>query len=195
MPKSKRRVRVEILQADLTLMRAKRGFLLYLLGVPFLLVCVLAHADERWQACFTPGENCTAAIVTELGKANASIEVQAYSFTSAPIAKALVEAKERGLSVRVILDKSQQSERYSSASFLAHVGIPVWIDSKVAIAHNKVMVIDGKTVITGSFNFTKAAQERNAENVLIVEDPRLAERYHANWEARRVASMPYPAKP
>jgi phosphatidylserine/phosphatidylglycerophosphate/cardiolipin synthase-like enzyme len=89
-----------------------------------------------------------------------------YSFTSPAIAKALADAKARGVNVEVILDKSQWTEKYSGATYLANHKIPVLIDDKHAIAHNKVMIIDGNTVITGSFNFTKAAEEKNAENVI-----------------------------
>ena len=116
-------------------------------------------------ACFTPGENCTGTIVQTLGGAKRTILAQAYSFTSAPIAKALLDAHKRGVHVQVILDKSQRSDKYSSADFLANQGVPVVIDANHAIAHNKIIVIDGEVVITGSFNFTKAAQEKNAENV------------------------------
>ena len=98
-------------------------------------------------------------MVKELGKAKSTVLVQAYSFTSAPIAKALVDAHKRGVKVEVILDKSQKGEKYTSADFVLHAGIPTKIDAKHAIAHNKIMVIDGETVITGSFNFTKAAEE------------------------------------
>ena len=79
-----------------------------------------------------------------------------------------MHAHKRGIKVEVILDRSQRTQKYSSAAFLYNVGIPVKIDAQHAIAHNKVMVIDGETVITGSFNFTKAAEERNAENLLII---------------------------
>jgi phosphatidylserine/phosphatidylglycerophosphate/cardiolipin synthase-like enzyme len=106
-------------------------------------------------------------VVTELGNAKTTILVQAYSFTSTPIAKALVSAHNRGVKVEVILDKSQRTEKYSSADFLQHAGILTNIDAKHAIAHNKIMVIDGATVITGAFNFTKAAEENNAENPLV----------------------------
>ena len=82
----------------------------------------------------------------------------------------------------IILDKSQRTEKYSEADFLAHAGIETFIDAKHAIAHNKVMVIDGETVITGSFNFTKAAEEHNAENLLVINDPELAKRYAENWK-------------
>jgi phosphatidylserine/phosphatidylglycerophosphate/cardiolipin synthase-like enzyme len=84
---------------------------------------------------------------------------------TAPIAKALLDAHKRGVQVQVILDKSQRTEKYSSADFLANQGVPTLIDANHAIAHNKVIVIDGEIVLTGSFNFTKAPQEKNAENV------------------------------
>jgi phosphatidylserine/phosphatidylglycerophosphate/cardiolipin synthase-like enzyme len=141
--------------------------------------------------CFTPGENCTDAIVQALGAAQRTILAQAYSFTSAPIAKALLEAHQRGVQVQVILDKSQRSDKYSSADFLANQGVPVMIDAKHAVAHNKVIVIDGETVLTGSFNFTKAAQTKNAENLLMIRDAALAAQYAQNWDAHRQHSLPY----
>ena len=113
------------------------------------------------------------------------------SFTSAPIAKALVEAHKRGVKIEVILDKSQRTEKYSEADFLRNMGIPVRIDAKHAIAHNKVMVIDDGVVITGSFNFTKAAEENNAENLLVIRDKALAVKYTANWKAHAGHSEAY----
>jgi phosphatidylserine/phosphatidylglycerophosphate/cardiolipin synthase-like enzyme len=141
--------------------------------------------------CFTPGGNCTALIVQALKTAQRSVLVQAYSFTSAPIAKARLDAHKHGVQVQVILDKSQRSEKYSSADFLANQGVPTLIDANHAISHNKVIVIDGETVITGSFNFTKAAQEKNAENLLIIRDPAVAAQYTQNWDAHRQHSQPY----
>jgi phosphatidylserine/phosphatidylglycerophosphate/cardiolipin synthase-like enzyme len=142
-------------------------------------------------ACFTPGENCTGTIVQAVSGAKHTVLAQAYSFTSAPIAKVLLDAHKRGVQVQVILDKSQRSEKYSSADFLANQGVPVFIDANHAIAHNKIIVIDGEVVITGSFNFTKAAQEKNAENLLLIRDPALAAQYTQNWEAHRQHSQPY----
>jgi phosphatidylserine/phosphatidylglycerophosphate/cardiolipin synthase-like enzyme len=117
--------------------------------------------------------------------------VQAYSFTSAPIAKAVVDAHKRGVKVQVVLDKSQRMEKYSSATFLKNAGIPTYIDDKHAIAHNKVMVIDGATVITGNFNFTKAAEESNAENLLVIRDSGIAGEYTKNWQAHLAHSVVY----
>jgi phosphatidylserine/phosphatidylglycerophosphate/cardiolipin synthase-like enzyme len=141
---------------------------------------------------FSPRGGATESVVHELGSAKKEILVQAYSFTSAPIAKALVDAHKRGVKVTVVLDKSQRSTKYSSADFVAHAGIPTYIDAQHAIAHNKIMIIDGATLITGSFNFTKAAEEKNAENLLVIKgDPGLVKKYLENFEAHLAHSDKY----
>lgn len=141
--------------------------------------------DTPVKVYFSPKGGCTEAIIKEIDQAKTEILVQAYSFTSAPIAKALVTAHKRGAKVIVILDKSQRSEKYTSATFLTNAGIPTYIDDKHAIAHNKIMIIDNATVITGSFNFTKAAEEKNAENILIISSKELAKPYLENWQKHR----------
>lgn len=164
-----------------------------------LMALAFAQATDAWSAdvlsvevCFTPGEDCTGQLVTLLDGAQREILVQAYSFTSAPIASALRDAHKRGVAVTVILDRSQRSEKYSSADFLAHAGIQTFIDAKHAIAHNKIMVIDGAILVTGSFNFTKAAQERNAENLLVIQGNRgLLQRYRKNFETHRAHAERY----
>jgi phosphatidylserine/phosphatidylglycerophosphate/cardiolipin synthase-like enzyme len=143
---------------------------------------------------FSPNGGCTEAVVKELAAAKTSVLVQAYSFTSVPIAKALVDAHKRGVDVQVVLDKSQRSEKYSSADFMHNMGIAISIDAKHAIAHNKVMVIDGQVVITGSFNFTTAAEKNNAENLLVIRSPDLAAKYAANWKVHADHSEPYQGK-
>ena len=146
------------------------------------------HASG-YKVCFTPGQDCTALIVQTIAQAQHSIYVQAYSFTSAPIAQALVDAKKRGVDVAVILDKSQsKTNKYSSATFFLNNNIPTWIDYKPAIAHNKVMIVDTAEVITGSFNFTKAAQYKNTENVLIISNAAVVKSYLENWTKRQELS-------
>ncbi|MGO8697674.1 MAG: phospholipase D family protein [Limisphaerales bacterium] len=143
-----------------------------------LLACALAVGSvESWagsqpaiEVYFSPKGGCTEAVVNALNHAAKTVLVQAYSFTSAPIAKALVDAHRRGVKVEVILDKSQRTERYSSADFVAHAGIPTYIDAVHAIAHNKIMVIDGYEVLTGSFNFTKAAEEHMSVSTVLDGD-------------------------
>ena len=97
------------------------------------------------ETYFSPKGGCTQAIVRELKAARQSILIQAYSFTSAPIAAALVEAARRGVLIEVVLDKSNKTGKYSAADFVAHAGIPTWLDEKHAIAHNKVMILDEAT--------------------------------------------------
>ncbi len=140
------------------------------------------------QVFFSPYGGCKEAIVGALRGARQSVLVQAYSFTSHEIARALKAAHDRGVKVYLILDRSQETERYSDLGFLRQSGIPVWIDRNHAIAHNKVMVIDNLTVITGSFNFTEAAEKRNGENLLIIQDAGLARIYADNWQAHMAHS-------
>ena len=116
--------------------------LLMVLSTPIYL-----HSQEKppsIEAYFSPHGGCTEAVIRELDKAKTTILVQAYSFTSAPIAKALLNAHKRGVKMEVILDKSQRTDKYSSATFFYNSGIPVKIDAQHAIAHNKVMIIDGE---------------------------------------------------
>ena len=174
---------------------AKRGIL------PVLIILLLAPGVLRAsefilrntpvQLCFSPRGECTRAITKEISAARSEILVQAYSFTSAPIAKALLIAHKRGIKVQAILDKSQRKEKYTSATFLSNSGVPVLIDAAHAIAHNKIIIIDREIVITGSFNFTKAAEEKNAENLLIFRSRELAAKYIANWNEHKKHSEPY----
>lgn len=144
------------------------------------------------EVLFSPKGGATEAVVKEIDNARSDILIQAYSFTSAPIAKALVEAKKRGIEVEAVLDKSQRKEKYTSATFISNAGIPTYIDSKHAIAHNKIIIIDKQTLITGSFNFTKAAEERNAENILIIKgNTPLVKRYIENYTKHKKHSEPY----
>ena len=135
-----------------------------------------------WEVCFSPHGECTNAIISELNEAKNSALVQAYSFTSAPIAKALLDAFKRGVKVEVILDKREKTQKSSKATFFFNAGIPTRIDAHHKAAHDKMMVVDGETVITGSFNFTNAAEKNNAENLLIIHDRKLAEKYVKNWQ-------------
>ena len=86
------------------------------------------------------------------------------------------------------MDRKNFLEEFTQKSVLSKADIPVDLDGSHSTAHNKVILIDGKTVITGSFNFTKAAQEKNAENLIIVHDPELAQAYSKNWQFHRAHS-------
>lgn len=135
--------------------------------------------------CFTPPSGCSKIIADLISKANESIYVQAYGITSTEIVDELIYAHARGVKVRVLLDKSNLQDRYSKMKLLQEAGIDVSIDKVTGIAHNKVIIIDLQKVITGSFNFTKSADSRNTENVIMVNDKEIAGRYLQNWLSRK----------
>lgn len=140
-------------------------------------------ANANYKVCFSPAHNCTKDIVQEIDAAKNFILVEAYTFTSKPIAKALVRAHKNGIVVKLIVDKDQYEQNPYQLLFLKRQGISLWIDKKIeGIMHNKIIIIDDKKLITGSFNFTKAAEKYNAENVLIIEDGNLVQIYHNNWD-------------
>jgi len=148
------------------------------------------------RAAFTPGDNVAGQIAEAVRNARRQVLVQAYSFTHDGIAKALIDAQRRGVEVKVIADQqdAEKMERGQIAR-LAAAGVPVWLDGEHQIAHNKIMVIDagtpGAVVITGSFNFTKAAQNKNAENMVFLSgSEKLADDFVRNWQSHLVHSQP-----
>jgi phosphatidylserine/phosphatidylglycerophosphate/cardiolipin synthase-like enzyme len=144
---------------------------------------------ESVSVCFSPKGGCTDTIVRELKAARREVLVLAYSFSSKPIAEALVEAKMRGLRVEIVLDRSNETETYSDLKFFVEQGLAPLIDSHHAIAHNKVMVLDGHTIITGSFNFTHQAEQENAENLMVLKGhSELAAAYRKDFEAHKAHS-------
>ena len=129
-------------------------------------------ATGTLQAAFTPGDDAGKLITDAIDNAQHQVLVQAFSFTHRKIADALVAAKHRGVDVKIISDKNQIHRIPTSLIWkIAAEGVPVFADSDHDSAHNKVIVIDAgspdPTLITGSFNFTHAAQYKNAENVLL----------------------------
>lgn len=144
------------------------------------------------KVCFSPGGKCTNTIIKETEMATREILVQMFMFTSAPLRNALIKAQKRGINVEVILDKGEQKkQQYKTAKTLSKGGVAVYIDDKHENAHNKIMVIDRETVITGSFNYTYSAESKNAENVLSIKSADLAKVYTDNWLAHRQHSKKY----
>lgn len=148
------------------------------------------------EVYYSPKGGCTEAVVRELGKARREILIQAYSFTSKPIAQALVDAKGRKVHIEILLDRSNEQETYTELGHLVDQGISPLIDAQHAIAHNKVMIVDRKTLITGSFNFTHQAESENAENLLIIKgQPALLKSYCAYFAEHKSHCQPASNKP
>ncbi|MBY0463103.1 MAG: phospholipase D family protein [Alphaproteobacteria bacterium] len=147
-----------------------------------------AESHPSWKVCFTPTSRCLPLILTAIKEAKESIQVQGYSITSPEIGGALRDAHRKGIKVIVIGDKAQKTAKYSQINSLLEVGIPVFIDDKPAIAHNKIIIVDDLTVLTGSYNWTRAAELRNAENLLIIRDKELVRQYADNFQKRLLKS-------
>jgi phosphatidylserine/phosphatidylglycerophosphate/cardiolipin synthase-like enzyme len=156
----------------------------------------LAGAPPSAEVFFSPKGGCTDVVVREINAARHEVLVQAYSFSSKPIAEALVAAKTRGVQVTILLDKSNESEQYSDLPLLVEHGLAPLIDAHHAIAHNKVMVIDRTTVLTGSFNFTHQAEAENAENLLVLKaNAALAKSYRDHFAEHKGHCQQPQAKP
>ncbi len=130
---------------------------------------------------FTPPAGVSQHLVQHIDQSRSEVLVQAYGFTHNAIAQALVRAHQRGVKVTVLLDEKSESTNRYVISVLRNAGIALLHDGAHAIAHNKVMVMDAQVVVTGSFNFTNSAETRNAENLLILRSPSLAQSYRQNW--------------
>lgn len=147
---------------------------------------------RKIDVLFSPDGGCTERIIKEIGKAKKTIRIQAHKFTSSPIAKAVIEAEKRGVDCEVLLDQSQETEPFSELDSFFNQDIPVLIESNYAIAHNKIMLIDKRTIITGSFDFTRAAERKNAENLLIIRNhDHLFAKYAKNYEKHRADARRY----
>ena len=140
-------------------------------------------AAENYRLGFSPGGSSLSVVLAAVASAKSSLLVACYEFTSPEIAKALEAVHARGVSVRVVADYRASKSKASQVRAMARAGIEVRLDRRYAIMHDKFMVIDSDGIETGSFNYTKDAIERNAENALWewgVRDK--ASLYRAEWE-------------
>lgn len=148
------------------------------------------------EYAFTPGDDAAGAVVRAVDAAREQVLVQAFSFTHRGIAEALIRARSRGLEVLVIVDPQQvELIKHNVTPLLLYHGVPVLTDAEHGAAHNKVILLDPASrkpaVITGSFNFTHAAQYRNTENLLILRgNIDLTRAFLDNWTLHRTHSKP-----
>lgn len=139
------------------------------------------------EVAFSPEAGAEALVLKVIGSAHTSIRLAAYSFTSPAVVRALVDAKRRGVDVRVLVDDRGNRGKASIAAMNLVVGadIPTRVISAYAIHHDKYIVVDAKHTETGSFNFSQAAANANSENALVIWDnPKLAATYLAHWDSR-----------
>lgn len=132
---------------------------------------------------FTPPAGSAGGLIKHIDASKKTIKVMAYGFTAIPLSEALVKAHRRGVKVQLLQDEKSAGNNSDAVNQLIAAGIEVRSDGKHAIQHNKVMLLDDDIVITGSYNFTKSAEVRNAENIIILKSAYAAKRYADNWVA------------
>lgn len=115
---------------------------------------------------FSPKGGAAEEIIKQIDNAESHIDIAMYSFTYEPIAEAIIRAKNRGVKIRILMDKVQSQGKYSKYKFFLDNEIALIQDRHAGIMHNKIAIIDGRILFTGSFNWTKSAEERNEENLL-----------------------------
>ena len=150
---------------------------------------------------FSPHDDPEQMLLSLINRARRSVHVQAYAFTSQPIAKELIAAASRGVEVRVLADAKMNKRGNRALELLLTAGVPLRFETAYAAAHNKLIIVDAATpacaLATGSYNFTWSAANRNAENVMIVRgNCPLVAHYLDNWrrherEATRVRKFPF----
>jgi phosphatidylserine/phosphatidylglycerophosphate/cardiolipin synthase-like enzyme len=142
-----------------------------------------ASARATVQVFFSPGADTDRAIAAAIGTADRRVWIAGYYFTSSVIAKALDQARGRGVDVRVVLDRSQATLRYSSATYFHNRGVPLWINARYPVMHHKFLIVDAATVGFGSMNFTRAGAQQNAENFNLFQRwPALAATYAREFD-------------
>lgn len=148
---------------------------------------VSAASESSVQVGFSPEGTARVLVLSAIDSAKQSIRMMAYSFTSPDIVRALINAKKRGVDVKIVIDDKGNHGRASMAAMnlVVNAGIPLRTDSAYPIQHDKVIVIDEESVETGSFNFTASAEKRNSENAIVIwEMPNLAKAYLDHWQSR-----------
>ncbi|MDH0342040.1 phospholipase D family protein [Chromobacterium haemolyticum] len=175
---------------------AKKGWLFGVVAMLFAGMVFAAQplpAGASFDAGFSPRAGALDTVLKGISAAKQQILVAAYSFSSKPVATALLDAQRRGVKVFVVADRKDNSTKYSAAQFLANYGVPVRLNGNYAIFHHKFMVIDNDSLELGSFNYSAAAAERNAENVLLLwHVPGLADTYAREWKRLWDEAEPLP---
>ena len=142
-------------------------------------VAALGQVDA---VCFSKPQDCASLIVRIIDGASRSVHVMMYSFTSDEIAEALIRAKNRGVDVKVVMESQQAGIRGSEYRRLLDAGIDVRLDGNPSLMHHKVVIIDGLIVITGSYNWSRAAEQDNDENLIVIRSPSIAAAYEEEFQ-------------
>jgi len=153
------------------------AFLIIVLSIT-ISISTLAKTEVYFSLCDNPQKE----IIKNINQAESFINIVMYIFTDREIALPLVKAQERGVKVRLYLDKEQVDYKYSQSRFLVQKGIKTRVSTNNYIMHNKFAIIDNRLLLTGSYNWTFSANNRNDENLMVIDDPEIIARYQNQFE-------------
>ncbi|CAG2155624.1 Phospholipase D [Cupriavidus yeoncheonensis] len=163
-----------------------------LLSIP-----ALSQAEPGVQVGFSPEGSARTLVLETICSAKHSIQVLAYAFQAPDIMQALVDARNRGVQVRVVIDKTRNLGKASMAAmdFVTRNGVELRTNDHFHIHHDKTIIVDGNTVQTGSFNYAPSAETANSENVVVIRDmPEVSRQYITHWQSRWDLGKPYPGR-
>lgn len=182
----KKRVSVSLLALSAILILSKMAF------------CPTSREVPQVEVFFSPQDNCAREIISRIDDAKSSVYIAMYFFTSRPIAQALVKAKDRGVDVKVCLDKEQPSYEYSKSEYLHNKGINMRLIGGSGIMHHKFCVIDEHMVITGSYNWTARADLENDESLVVINSREIAKKFlkefNQLWQGEKIDTYEYKDK-
>ncbi|MDI9854719.1 phospholipase D family protein [Comamonas sp. 17RB] len=163
-----------------------------LLGLP-----MLSSAAPSVQVGFSPEGSARQLVLDTITSARTSIQILAYAFQAPDIAQALVDARQRGVQVRIVVDKKRNTGKASQAAMdlVVRNGIELRTNDRFHIHHDKAMIVDSDAVETGSFNYAPSAETANSENVVVIRGmPEVTRQYLQHWQSRWELGVPYPVR-
>ena len=131
---------------------------------------------------FSPGQDCLNEIIWQLGKAKSTIDICVFTITDNRISAAIIDAHERGVKVRIISDNDKALDKGSDIQRLMNADMLLRLDKTDNHMHHKFAVIDGATLINGSFNWTRSATDYNHENIVSSSDKQLISQFQRVFE-------------
>lgn len=164
--------------------------LIVLISLPLSIGLVEAQTVTVVSVCFSPDGNCGATVAYWISRANSTIHIEIYEFTLTQISDALVSAHQAkpNLNIEVVWDHGTINEDGSQYSNLVAAGIPIHLDTRSGLMHDKVAIIDDHIVLTGSFNWTNDADKKNRENLIIIDNTALAALYEVDFQQNYAAT-------
>ena len=139
-------------------------------------------SNSKDEAYFSPGDECRNAIVRKIKEARNTIKICVFTISDDRLAKAILEAHHKGISIRIISDNDKCNDRGSDVYTLAADHIPIKIDHSYHHMHHKFAIVDNKCLITGSYNWTMSAAKYNQENIILTYNPDSIKAYSKEFD-------------